>query len=205
MLPFIAAGAVSILGVVMGKRLAKAHNKQENAHSLQLKPGLKLQVLAHHVLEESHLVLATEDVPMDNRFGNKTLSSEHEFSQTATIELELGNNKRVSAAAKTDFWHLLENKAELELGKSLGIEVGSQINRRVRLRFATDPGQFVRYRVIWQQQSQRGILEIRAGRQLFHLPYLVAYGLSHAVESLPGESLSPVQKISESTDEEHAE
>lgn len=194
MVPFLYAGAVSIIGVVLGKRLANAHKKPKTSGDGRLQTRLSVHILAHHILEESHLILATEDVPMDNRFGNKSLSSEHEFSQTATIALELGDSKRLSVAAKTTLWQLLESKAEAELGKSLGIEVGSQINRRVRLRFATDPGEFVRYRVIWQQQSQRGMLEIQAGKHIFQLPYLVAYGLSHTVESLPGESIVRMQE-----------
>ena len=188
MLPFLYAGTLSLLGMVMGKQLAKAHNKRQAKNPPSISP-LSLHILAHHILEESTLTLATEDVPMDNRFGNKQLSSEHEFSQTATVSLELGSNKRVSAAAKSTLWSLLENKAELEVGKNLGIEVGSQISRRVRLRFATDPGQFVRYRVVWQQHSQRGMLEVQVGKHSLPLPYLVAYGLSHTVESLPGESI----------------
>lgn len=189
MLPFIYAGAVSVIGVLMGKRLANAQKKPKTGRDGRLHSRMTLHIVAHHVLEESHLILATEEVPMDNRFGNKPLSSEHEFSQTATIGLELGDGRRLSVGAKTTLWRLLESKAESELAKSLGIEVGSQINRRVRLRFATDPGQFVRYRVVWQQQSQRGMLEIQAGEHRVQLPYLVAYGLSHTVESLPGESI----------------
>ena len=204
MLPFIYAGVVSTLGVILGKRLAAAH--QRSTGGLPRQTSASVRLLAHHVLEETNQVLATEEVPMDNRFGNKPLSSELEFSQTAAIALELGENNRVTTGSKTTLWRLMENRAELELGKSLGIEVGSQISRRVKLRFATDPGQFVRYRVVWQQQSQRGILELQAGRHVFQLPYLIAYGLSHTVESLPGESIDKRPKANhaaeESTEEE---
>ncbi|MBF0461914.1 MAG: hypothetical protein HQL87_11000 [Magnetococcales bacterium] len=188
MLPFLYAGVVSVVGVVLGKRLAAAQASRPGGQVAR-RSTLTVQVLAHRLLEETRQTLATEEVPMDNRFGNKPLSSEHEFSQTATVSLELGDSRRVTTATKTTLWGLLENKAELAVGKGLGIEVGSQITRRVRLRFATDPGQFVRYRVVWQQMSQRGVLEMRAGRQIVQLPYLVVYGLSHTVESLPGESL----------------
>ncbi|MEO5362591.1 MAG: hypothetical protein H7838_03080 [Magnetococcus sp. DMHC-8] len=195
MLPYIAAGVVSVIGAVMGKRFAARHKPPA-----RLQTASSVQILAHHVLEESNLVLATEDVPMDNRFGNKPLSSEHEFNQTATVSVDLGDNRRITASAKSTLWSLLESKAEMELGKSLGIEVGSQVSRRVRLRFATDPGEFVRYRVIWQQQSQRGVLEIQAGRHIFQIPYLIAYGLSHTVESLPGESIPKPPKPEHGTD-----
>ncbi|MEO5352705.1 MAG: hypothetical protein H7835_05760 [Magnetococcus sp. XQGC-1] len=195
MLPYIAAGVVSMLGAVMGKRFATRRKPPG-----RLQTASSVQILAHHVLEESRLVLATEDVPMDNRFGNKPLSSEHEFNQTATVSVDLGDSRRIAASAKSTLWSLLESKAEMELGKSLGIEVGSQVSRRVRLRFATDPGKFVRYRVIWQQQSQRGVLEIQAGRHIFQIPYLIAYGLSHTVESLPGESIPKPPKPEEGAD-----
>ncbi|MEO5364484.1 MAG: hypothetical protein H7838_12790 [Magnetococcus sp. DMHC-8] len=205
MLPFIYAGVVSTIGALMGRRLAEAHHRRRASKADRLPTTSSVRILAHHLLAETTLTLATEDVPMDNRFGNKPMSSEHEFSQTATISLELGDSHRVAAGAKTTLWNLLESKAEMEIGKNLGVEVGSQINRRVRLRFATDPGQFVRYRVVWQQQSRRGVLEIQAGRHIFQLPYLIAYGLSHTVESLPGESIAKRPKPGHQPDDETAE
>ena len=185
MLPFISFGIVSITSIVVGKRLSNARKKRKAGSPQPKKDGLHVQILAHRVIEKKKLLLATEDLPMDNRFGNKLLSSEHEFSQTASISLTLGNNRRIAAAHKSTLWRVLESKTEGEIGKSLGIEVGSQVSRRVRLKFATDPGQFVRYRVVWQQESQRGIFDVQAGKHKLQLPYMVAYGLTHTVESLP--------------------
>ena len=195
MLPFIAFGVISTTGIVMGRRFS-ATRKKRRAKQAPPQTANSVRILAHRIVEEDKLILATEQVPMDNRFGNKLLSSEHEFSQTATVSLEIGGNRRISAANKSTLWKVLESKTELEVGKSLGTEIGSQISRRVRLKFATDPGQFVRYRVVWQQQSQRGIFEILVGKRIVQLPYMVAYGLSHTVESLPGESAEPSAKPS---------
>lgn len=187
MLPFIAFGVISAASIITGRRCAEARKKR-SVQNTAPKDSLSIQILAHRILEESHIILATEDVPMDNRYGNKLFSSEHEFSQTATVSLELGNNNRLDTAYKSTLWSVLESKTGLEISKSLGTEIGSQINRRVRLKFATDPGQFVRYRVVWHQQNQRGVFDMRVGKRIVQLPYMVAYGLSHTVESLPGES-----------------
>lgn len=204
MLPFLAFGILSTASIVMGNRFsdARAQRKEKTAH---LRASTRVKILAHRIAEEKNRVLATEEVPMDNRFGNKLLSSEHEFSQTATVALELGDSRRIAAASKSTLWKILESKTEWEIGKNLGMEIGSQINRRVQLKFATDPGQFVRYRVIWQQQSRRGLFEIQAGKRIFQLPYMVAYGLTHTVESLPGEppKVSPSTPKSPNHPEDH--
>lgn len=190
MLPFISFGVISVASVVMGRRFSDARKKRR-PKTTQPKTASSVQILAQRVVEEKKLTLATENIPMDNRFGNRLLSSEHEFSQTASVSLTLGDSRRVAATQKSALWKLLESKTELEIGKNLGVEVGSQVIRRVRLKFATDPGQFVRYQVVWQQQSQRGFFEIRAGKHRLQLPYMIAYGLTHTVESLPGESRAP--------------
>ena len=189
MLPFISFGVLSVASIIMGNRFADARKKRPPKTS-QPQSSASVHILAQRTIAETSMILATEEIPMDNRFGNKQFSSEHEFSQTASVSLALGNNRIISAAKKSNLWKLLESKTELEIGKNLGVDVGSQISRRVRLRFATDPGEFVRYRVVWQQQSQRGIFDIRAGKRIFQLPYMVTYGLSHSVESLPGESVA---------------
>lgn len=188
MLPFISFGLISVAGIMVGKRNADARKTRQRK-----KPRLSsssIEIVSHKIQEEKHMILSSEEIPMDNRYGNKLLSSEHEFSQTASVSLSLGNNRRMSAEHKSTLWKIIESKTALEMSRNLGVEVGSQISRRVRLKFATEPGEFVRYQVVWQQQNQRGIFTIRAGKRMIELPYLIHYGLTHSVTSLPGESLT---------------
>lgn len=190
MLPFLSFGLLSATGLVVGRRFANKRKKQRAKQDTDHTP-VSVQIVGHRILEEKTQILAREEIPMDNRFGNKTLSSEHEFSQTASVSVELGDHRRLATLKRSSLWKILENKTELELGKNLGVDIGSQISRRVRLKFATDPGQFVRYQVVWIQQGRRGTFTVRAGKRTLHLPYMVAYGLSHRVDSLPGESVAP--------------
>lgn len=191
MWPLIHMSVASVVGILVGKKIFPT-KATTGRGAREKKASLSFQVLRHAVLEEKNRVLATEEVPLDNRFGGKVLESEHEFSHSATVVVKVGREGKSVAGLRTGLWKLLESRTEGEVAKSLGIETGSRITRRVRLRFATNAGQFVRYRVIWSQQSRRGLLTVRVGRETLTLPYFIAYGLSHAVESLPesrGETL----------------
>lgn len=181
MLPFLYMGAASGIGLLLGKKLFP---RKPRSNPKKKPNTLSIQTLGHTLVDEKNLVLATEEIPLDNRFGSKPLESEHEFAHTATISLQIGRTGKTSVGFKSSLLKALESRTEGEINKSLGIEVGSRISRRVRLKFATDPGKCVRYRVVWSQQSRRGVFDVQIGKRIVGIPYMVAYGLSHAVESI---------------------
>lgn len=193
MLPLLALGAVagSALGLVAGKILSiivpTAKPVAKNAGSTKTYP---FRFVRESVIQEESIVLAVEDVPLDNRFGTRVLASEHEFSRTATTDLKLAQTRELDSSYKYDA-RVLESIAKARFAKQFGMEMGSQINRRIRLKFEADPGHFVHYRVIWKQESQRGTLEFEVGSHSYQLPYLVTYGLYHSVESLPIDKKEP--------------
>ncbi|CAK0755975.1 conserved hypothetical protein, conserved protein of unknown function with homology of Mmc1_2245 and Mmc1_3316 of Magnetococcus marinus MC-1 and SS-5 [Gammaproteobacteria bacterium] len=146
-----------------------------------------IQLLRESIVEERPVVLATEEVPLDNRFGNQVLVSEHEFIRTATISLTMSRDLVTTSGLKASWWPILENMAQEEIKKTHGIELNTQITRRVKVVFSTEPGHLVRYRVIWKQDSRRGLLEVDVEGGLYSVPYIVTFGLSHAIESMAGE------------------
>jgi hypothetical protein len=143
----------------------------------------------YDLADERSVVIATEDVPLDNRHGNSTLTSEHEFSHTATSSLRLDRQQELGGHLQAGAWSLLEAQVQAQVSKSLGIEVGQQITRRVVLKFEAKPGNVVHYRVLWKQTARSGSLEIVAGRDTLRVPFTVTYGLYHAVESLAAEAV----------------
>ncbi|MBF0283514.1 MAG: hypothetical protein HQL51_03550 [Magnetococcales bacterium] len=188
MLPFLALGAAigSVVGFTAGRKLAdweadgNAGWVGENAMDRQ-----SCRVVQEQVIQEESVILATEDVPLDNRFGNRVLVSEHEFSRTATTTLKMIHTRELDSASEFDVG-VLESLVKGRFTQQLGMDMGSQISRRIRLKFEADPGKFVHYRVVWKQESRRGILHIEVKGKSHRLPYLVTYGLFHSVESLPG-------------------
>ncbi|MBF0444816.1 MAG: hypothetical protein HQL68_04450 [Magnetococcales bacterium] len=187
MLPLlIPAGISAALGVFLGRKVAKIARDNSLASDLSrpFDMPVSVEIIREYIVSDETLILATEDVPLDNRQGNQSLTSEHEFVRTATISMEIDRSREVGTSIRAGLWKAFESKASGELSKSLGVKVGSQLSRRVRLKFSVAPKEAVRYRIVWKQESRRGEFEVLVGdKKKYKVPYLVTYGLSHSVES----------------------
>lgn len=205
MLPFLLpVGVFSAVGYVLGQRAAKkAADGEEPVSSKEI----RVEIIRDHVFSDESLILATEDVPLDNRFGDRVLTSDNEFSRTATVALDIDRSTEVSSSWRSGFGKMFTSEIAGELSRSLGVKIGSHISRRIRLNFAVSPHKQVIYRVVWRQESRRGEFEIMVnGKRRFRVPYLITYGLSHSVESIEDMSMfhpSPgvVREVEASGDE----
>ena len=188
MLPLlIPAGISAALGVFLGRKAAKVvgDDRLKNKISKPFNKPVTIEILREYIVSDETLVLATEEVPLDNRYGSQHLTSEHEFVRTATISMEIDRSREIGTSLRTSIWKAFETRASGELSKSLGVKVGSQISRRVRLRFSVAPQKAANYRIIWRQESRRGEFDVLVGnKRRYKVPYLVTYGLSHSVESI---------------------
>ncbi|MBF0273081.1 MAG: hypothetical protein HQL98_13610 [Magnetococcales bacterium] len=188
MLQLIPYGVAAVVGGLLGKKyipiIADQTFDRPPLERLPETASSTIEFMRESIIGEDSIVLATEEVPLDNRYGNKVLSSEHEFTRTANISLSITDQQSFGNHFKASLWIILESMVQKELKKSLHIEFGTQITRRVKINFSTDPGFMVRYRVVWKQTSRRGLFEIKIGSEKHIIPYVVTFGLSHAVESI---------------------
>lgn len=145
-----------------------------------------INFLDEKVYEENDTIIGTEEIPLDNRFGSSTLVSEHEFTRTATTHLKIEQDKNIEGRFKVGLWSVLEAEVRNNLAKAIGMELGDQVSRRVTIKFEAAPGKLVRYKVLWKQNTRRGIFSISVGTQTVQLPYSVTFGLYHSIESLSG-------------------
>ncbi|CAK0765283.1 hypothetical protein CCP3SC1_450016 [Gammaproteobacteria bacterium] len=192
MLPLIVAAAVT--GGLVGRKIYPLvypilTKFEENQKSKSISSAPTLQLLREAITEEQPIILATEEVPLDNRFGNNVLVSEHEFVRTASISFSMARDHQSTSGITGGLWAVVEGLAQDEIKKTLNIELNSQVTRRVKVVFSTAPGHLVRYRVIWKQEARRGMFAVDVGGKVYSVPYLVVFGLSHAIESIAGESL----------------
>ncbi|MBF0448105.1 MAG: hypothetical protein HQL67_07895 [Magnetococcales bacterium] len=190
MLPLlIPAGLSAALGVVIGKKIANFSRDGLRLGKLSGSFGREVgvEIVKERILRDETLILAIEEVPLDNRFGVEKLSCDHEFIRSATISLDIERSREVGSSIRTSLWKVLESKASGELSRSLGVRMGSQLTRRVRLSFSVARKRSVNYRIIWKQESRRGEFDVRiANKRNYTIPYMVTYGLSHSVESADG-------------------
>ncbi|MBF0138056.1 MAG: hypothetical protein H7833_09905 [Magnetococcus sp. DMHC-1] len=154
---------------------------------------------------EEQLLLATEEIPLDNRQGSHNMVSEHEFSRSAKVELDLSRNHEVEGGFSADLWKIVQNKASLAVSKRWGIKVGSEIKRRVTLRFTVGAGCMVCHHIRWKQNLRRGVFRIAHPHGTLKLPYMVSYGLSHEVVTVaadPHNGQSCVMQLPQKSEQE---
>ncbi|HIJ84156.1 MAG: hypothetical protein HW380_1226 [Magnetococcales bacterium] len=183
MLPFLLPmGVFSAVGYILGDRAAKKNAPGEKTVGSK---EIRVEIIRDHVFSDESLILACEDVPLDNRFGDRVLSSDNEFSRTATVALDLDRSSEVNSSLRSGFGKMFSSEIAGELSKSMGVKIGSQISRKIRLSFSVSPHKKVIYRVVWKQESRRGEFDIMVNdKRRFRVPYLITYGLSHSVESI---------------------
>ncbi|MBF0116130.1 MAG: hypothetical protein HQM04_13965 [Magnetococcales bacterium] len=196
MLQLIPYGVAALLGGLLGKKFGPAILSEHMEDSPQgsrseRAPVTLIEVVGEQLIQEESVILATEDVPLDNRHGNKVLTSEHEFVRTAEISFAVDRSLERSNQVKSSVLRLVDGLVEKELKKTLHIEFGTQVTRRVKIHFSTEPGQRVRYRLVWKQTSRRGIFYVNVGAERHMVPYVVTFGLSHTVESLGDGEYAP--------------
>lgn len=181
LLTLVATGSFAAASILRARRRGRAALARKQA---QVARGSSFSVLEHQQLTEEAVVLAAEDVPLDNRFGNKTFVSEHDFSRTAVVSMELESGRQLDSLSRFGFFETMKADLQTRLSQDLEVEIGSQLSRSVRVRFSAAPGEKVRYRLTWKQNIQRGLFKVAVGGKVHEIPYLVSYGLSHVVESL---------------------
>ncbi|MBF0368954.1 MAG: hypothetical protein HQL52_05785 [Magnetococcales bacterium] len=191
MIHFFPVIAIGYLGAAAIMRLAekKQHTAKSMPHKKKKKtalahPTATVRIIRETILEDNNVALSTEDVPLDNRFGEKPLVSEHLFSRTADTSMELDRSQDFSGSLGANLLSLVEAKAQTKLSKTLGFQIGSKITREIKLKFAAAPGQFAHYRVVWKQDTRRGIYEVEVAGKRYDIPFLVTYGLCHSIESI---------------------
>ncbi len=109
---------------------------------------LPVRILAHHLDQGESRILGIEDVPLDNRNGTEKVVSEHEFSRTATNRFSIQATRNIERSLGAEALSVLKGRLETEVGRKLGIDVGTEITRLIRLRFIAGPGQLAHYRVV---------------------------------------------------------
>lgn len=146
------------------------------------------QTHSFSIQEESNVqeyteLIATDEFPLDNRFGNDTLTVEHEVSKTVSnqIVVETSNSKggEITASLLT----AIQAKISVSLSEKVGQTFGGSITRRHTLRFSVKPGDYVLYAVVWRRKVRKGRCIVSSGNDFAVVPYLAYFDLSCEIKS----------------------
>ncbi len=142
------------------------------------------QFVADRMLSEIDVISTEEEIPLDNRHGSSPLVSEHEFTRTVTNSFIINKKQITDGRIKTSLWTLIETEVQKNLSKSIGVEFGEQVTRRVTVKLEAAPGKLVRYKLIWKQKKREGTALVNVEKKQLQVPYSSTFGLFHAVESM---------------------
>ncbi|MDH3974203.1 MAG: hypothetical protein OEV42_07975 [Deltaproteobacteria bacterium] len=140
--------------------------------------------IADNLISEKEVILTEEEIPLDNSHGSSPIVSEHEFTRTVINSFRLDKVQTMSGLVKSSLWTLVETEVKKNLTKSIGIQIGEQITRRVKVRIEAGPGQVVRYKLIWKQKQREGKALVNIQNKEIQIPYTTMYGLFHSVKSI---------------------
>lgn len=194
MLPLLAYATSVAAGYILGNKVV-APNIDQQVKKIQGKQLLTstrthsmknntVEILHEDILEESSVILTTEDIPLDNRFGSEVLISEHEFTRTADVTMRIDQGQNMDELHASNMWGFLSSEAEEHINHAHNIHIGSQTTRKISLKLSVGAGESVCYRVVWKQNVSRGSIKLKAGQTIMTLPYSVTFGLFHSVESI---------------------
>ncbi|CCQ74673.1 hypothetical protein [Magnetospira sp. QH-2] len=135
--------------------------------------------------QPNRVMISSEEIPLDNRQGSDTLVSEHSFRCAATSKLSVDRETDSGVFLEQGLIKIVEAGLSHSLEKGMGLAVGHEEERSLRLRFSVAPGAMSRYRITWKQEQRHGRLVLNQDGKRLKLPFTVTHGLTHEVEALP--------------------
>ncbi|CCQ72710.1 hypothetical protein [Magnetospira sp. QH-2] len=172
----------------IGTLAAKAGRKIASVSTKKLKPGKSMIHFAREIWEEEdEVILATEDIPLDNSHGATLLATDLYFTRSARTRIVVVRDRGSLSELSAEVFSLIRNQTEHYLKRTLGLNLEAEIERKIHLRLTAPPHGISHYRVLWKQTGLRGYYEVEIGQRFYQVPFLVTHGLSVSVDSLPGQ------------------
>jgi hypothetical protein len=143
----------------------------------------KVQLIRDIRLGEYAEIIATEEIPLDNRFGSQELSVGHEFSKTVCNEVTLETNQGTGGKGNLDLFHLIKAEISRTSSQKQGLSVGESLTRRFNLTFSVKPGDFVIYKIIWKRRVINAEYHVMYNHDALIVPYNLQVGLEYEVST----------------------
>ncbi len=140
---------------------------------------------------EEEVVLAVEDIPLNNRHSQTAMVSEFSFIRSAATRVRIERETGRKFGVDGRLLAAIKSRTESHLQRTLNLDVHSETRREIKLRLTAAPHAVNHYRVVWKQQGTRGFQEVEVGGKFYQIPFLITHGLSATVETVPVEEQGP--------------
>jgi hypothetical protein len=143
----------------------------------------EIQVVNEKNVQETSLIVGTEEFPLDNLAGTDVLKSDHEVSKTVSNELTVNIGSNFGGTLDIGLLNAIKAEISASLQKNIGQKINETVTRRQTLHFTVPAHSSVKYIVIWKRKSRSAECTVFANNKLHQIYYKASYDLTYEVKS----------------------
>lgn len=134
-------------------------------------------------VQDSEEVVAVEDYPLDNRFGNQPFSTVRQIQRESTNELSVDTGSQVGGTLGLDIMSVIKAEIAAHVSQQTGQKIGQTVTESQTLNFSVQANSAVIYRVVWKRKVRTGERLYLSGNTPVTVPYRINYGLSFEIRT----------------------
>src|ERR1017187_3063182 len=134
-------------------------------------------------MQESEEVVATEEYPLDNRFGDRAFTTVRQVSRESTNELSVDTSSQLTGKVGLEVLSAIKAEIEAQVSRQTGQKIGEKVTESQTLAFSVGAKASVLYQVVWKRKIRSGGGFYLSGGTPVTVPYRINYGLSCEVRT----------------------
>ena len=134
-------------------------------------------------VKESPEVVGTEEITLDNSFGEADLSMEKVLSRETTNEFSVEQSGEATASVSADVFSVVKAELGMQLSRKTGQTAGQKVTESQTFRLTAKARERVTYRVVWKRTVRTGIYRYSINGVPASVAYRLNYGLSSEVHT----------------------
>ena len=144
---------------------------------------IKSQLIREVVSTQSVDNFASDEFPIDNRFGSDVVTVEQEVSKTLSTTLTCEERELVNVGISATVVGVLKSQISNDLSRRLNLTIGEKITKRHTVRFSVRAGDAVIYELKWKSKIRHGEYLVSVDGKQVHVPYQTCFGLAYELTS----------------------
>ena len=176
-------GLMGKLVLTMDGKEMPSGGTQEIAERPQPAAAAEIHFLEETDVKETEVILASEEYPLDNRFGDQAFTTVRQVSRESTNELSLDTSDSLSGKIGLELFSAIKGEIEAQVSHQIGLKIGEKFTESQTITFSVGAHSTVLYEVVWKRKVRTGVRMYQSGGRSVSVPYRVDYGLSFEVRT----------------------
>ena len=143
------------------------------------------RLIREEVSSEAVNEFASDEFPVDNRFGLDAVKIEQEVSKTLSITLTCEERELLKVGISATVVGVLKSQISTDLSRRLHLTIGEAVTKRHTVRFSVRAGDAVIYELKWKNKVRDGVYLASVDGKQVRVPYQICFGLTYKLTSSP--------------------